>query len=97
MFIHVDIVKEMKSHLKDLADLDEPSDEWLGSIPDEFEKLSNLIQEDLVKPTANLSDLVCNTPRSWKFLWHRFAPLRATERQYTDIGIDVQVSGDSRL
>ncbi len=58
MFIHIDIIKEMKSHLKELADLDDPSDEWLGSIPDEFEKLSNLIQEDLVKPTANLSDLV---------------------------------------
>ena len=31
---------------------------WLEEIPAEFDKLGNLIQEDLVKPTASLSELV---------------------------------------
>lgn len=60
MFIHVDIVKEMKTYLKDLedGDEDEEPEEWLPSTGDDFERLTNLLSEDLVKPTANLSDLV---------------------------------------
>lgn len=31
---------------------------WLEELPPDFDKLGNLIQEDLVKPTASLSELV---------------------------------------
>ena len=31
---------------------------WLEELPADFDKLGNLIQEDLVKPTASLSELV---------------------------------------
>lgn len=50
----------MKSYLRDLEDDDEDEDpeEWLPSTLDDFEHLVNLLSEDLVKPTANLSDLV---------------------------------------
>lgn len=58
MLIHVDIIKEMKNHLKELADEDPQQEAWLGATPDEFDKLTNLIQEGVVKPTANLSDLM---------------------------------------
>ncbi|KAF2455299.1 cora-like Mg2+ transporter protein-domain-containing protein [Lineolata rhizophorae] len=56
MFIHMDIVKEMKTHLKDLAEDDQ--EDWLSTTMEDFEKLENLVQEDLVKPTSNLSDLM---------------------------------------
>ncbi|OCK75711.1 hypothetical protein K432DRAFT_361619, partial [Lepidopterella palustris CBS 459.81] len=61
MLIHVNIIKEMKNHLRELADEDTPQDPWLGNTSDEFDKLTNLIQEGIVKPTANLSDLVSPT------------------------------------
>ena len=32
---------------------------WLDEMPAAFKKVENLIQEDLVKPTANMSELVC--------------------------------------
>lgn len=32
---------------------------WLDELPEDFRKLENLVQEDLVKPTANMSELVC--------------------------------------
>ena len=63
MLIHVDIIKEMKNHLKELADEDPQQEAWLGTTLDEFDKLTNLIQEGVVKPTANLSDLVSYTSR----------------------------------
>ncbi|KAF2807640.1 uncharacterized protein BDZ99DRAFT_61992 [Mytilinidion resinicola] len=59
MYIHVNIIKEMKNHLKELADEDPPQQEtWLENTADEFDKLSNLIEEGIVKPTNNLSDLM---------------------------------------
>ena len=58
MFIHMDIIREMQAHLKEVADWDNPRGDWLSAVPSEYERLKNLIQEDLVKPTRNLSDLV---------------------------------------
>ena len=58
MYIHIDIIKEMRVLMKELVDEPEPYEEWLLGIPDEFEKLENLLQEDLVKPTTSLSDLM---------------------------------------
>ena len=58
MFYHIDIVNEMRKYLVEIdGDL---SDEglWLKESPEDFERLSNLIQEDLVKRTNNLSELM---------------------------------------
>ncbi|KAI5793739.1 hypothetical protein DFH27DRAFT_142453 [Peziza echinospora] len=60
MFYHVDTVTEMKRYLSEMTELDpvEGTTLWLEDVHPAFDKLSNLIQEDLVKPTANLSDLM---------------------------------------
>jgi hypothetical protein len=62
MWIHQDLIKEMQGHLHELSDVEvedrEPLQiEWIVSIPAEYERLSHSVQEDLVQPTANLSDL----------------------------------------
>jgi hypothetical protein len=66
MYIHQDLAKEMQSHMHELASADDdvegdeppiPQPEWLASAPAEYEKLGHSVQEDLVQPTANLSDL----------------------------------------
>lgn len=58
IYIHLDIIKEMRMQMKELIDEPDSQEEWLVGTLDEFEKLENLLQEDLVKPTANLSDLM---------------------------------------
>ena len=63
MWIHQDLVKEMQGHMRELAEADEddeppPQIDWLSSIPAEYEKLAHSVSEDLVQPTANLSDLM---------------------------------------
>lgn len=55
---HQDVVNEMSRHLVELdGDL---SDEglWLRESPGDFQRLGTLIEEDLVKRTNNLSELV---------------------------------------
>ncbi|KAK5114447.1 hypothetical protein LTR62_002382 [Meristemomyces frigidus] len=61
--MHKDLVHEMQTQLRELAGVDEedpplPPLEWLASTPAEYEKLSHSVQEDLVQPTNNLSDLM---------------------------------------
>ena len=56
MFVHKTIIKELQANLREIAD-NSPED-WLESSPGDFEKLNNLVQEDLVKPINNLSDLM---------------------------------------
>lgn len=65
IWIHQDLVKEMQAHMRALAEVDDDDDdepisspEWLSSTPAEYEKLGHSVQEDLVQPTANLSDLM---------------------------------------
>ena len=58
MFIHINAVKEMQSNLRELTNDPEVEANWLESSPGDFERLNNLLQEDLVKPTANLADLM---------------------------------------
>lgn len=59
IYLHIDVAKEMRNNLIELnADDEEVDDNWLDTSPADFERLSNLVQEDLVKPTANLADLV---------------------------------------
>ncbi|KAI9815160.1 MAG: hypothetical protein M1832_005562 [Thelocarpon impressellum] len=56
--IHADVIKELRGHLFELTDDEAPDNEWLDESPDDFQRLGNLAQEDLVKPTANLADLM---------------------------------------
>lgn len=59
MLLHTNIVKEMRNHLKELAEDDPPQqDTWIGNASDEFDKLTTQFQEGVVKPTTNLSDLM---------------------------------------
>ncbi|KAH7118817.1 hypothetical protein B0J11DRAFT_77552 [Dendryphion nanum] len=59
MYIHVEMVKEMRNHLKQLVRFDPTEDEpWLSGSSEEFAKLITQIREGVVKPTANLSDLM---------------------------------------
>ncbi|KAI9758262.1 MAG: hypothetical protein M4579_003121 [Chaenotheca gracillima] len=58
MLIHMDIVKELRGYLSELSDDDEVDPNWLESSPSDFERLSNLVQEDLIKPTTSLADLM---------------------------------------
>lgn len=56
--IHVSVVKEMQTNLRDFLSEPEVEDNWLDASPDDMEKIRDLVQEDLVKPTANLADLM---------------------------------------
>ncbi|KAI9801678.1 MAG: hypothetical protein M1833_002360 [Piccolia ochrophora] len=59
MTTHVDVVQEMQNHLSELNDVEEAvENNWLGASSDDFRRLANLVQEDMVKPTDNLNDLV---------------------------------------
>jgi hypothetical protein len=58
MFIHIDIVKDMRARLRELVEDVDTEDNWLEDIPGDFARLSNLVEEDLTKPTAALSSLM---------------------------------------
>jgi len=63
MWMHQDLVREVQSHMRGMTEVEEgaplnQSPDWLASIPAEYEKLGHSVQEDLVQPTANLSDLM---------------------------------------
>ena len=53
--IHINVVKECQTNLMEAS---EKAETWLEAIPGDFRRLSNLVQEDLVKPTAGLTDLM---------------------------------------
>ncbi|KAK7515999.1 uncharacterized protein IWZ02DRAFT_435293 [Phyllosticta citriasiana] len=57
IYLHLDIAKETRMMMKELT-ADEGVDEWLSSIPEDFDKLATSVQEDLIKPTGNLSDMM---------------------------------------
>ncbi|KAL8802479.1 MAG: hypothetical protein Q9182_003787 [Xanthomendoza sp. 2 TL-2023] len=56
--IHTNVVKEMQDNLRELASESATDDNWLDRSPGDMERIGNLIQEDLVKPTSSLNDLV---------------------------------------
>lgn len=56
--IHSAVVKEMQNHIRELTGDLAGEETWLESSMDDMERLSNLVQEDLVKPTASLADLM---------------------------------------
>ena len=55
MLVHINVIRESQFNLKEIADR---LDVWFESAPREFERLNSLIQEDLIKPTAALADLL---------------------------------------
>ncbi|KAH5139488.1 hypothetical protein HBI56_226600 [Parastagonospora nodorum] len=59
LYIHADLCREMKGHLHELANGDPKDDEqWLGSVPDELDKLTGQWERDIIGPTSSLSDLM---------------------------------------
>ena len=58
MSIHSAVVKETQSNLRELTGELAVEDNWLESSTGDMERLSNLVQEDLVKPTSSLADLM---------------------------------------
>ena len=44
IYIHLDLVKEMQMHMKELVDEPDPQEDWLVGTVDEFEKLKDLLQ-----------------------------------------------------
>ncbi|EUC42545.1 hypothetical protein COCMIDRAFT_103211 [Bipolaris oryzae ATCC 44560] len=61
IYIHLDIVKEMVSHLHDLSGTNPKEllgQAWLGPMPEDIEKLTGRWERDIVLPTSSLSDLM---------------------------------------
>jgi hypothetical protein len=64
MYLHQDLVKEMQGHMRELSEVDTEEEDnaieldWLANTPAEYERLAHSVQEDLVQPTNNLSDLM---------------------------------------
>lgn len=56
--IHSAVVKETQSHLRELTGELVVEDDWLETGTSDMERLSNMVQEELVKPTASLADLM---------------------------------------
>lgn len=56
MFIHIDVVKELRTRLSELTETVE--DDWLDDSNGDFDRLHNLVTEDLTKPTENLIALL---------------------------------------
>ncbi|KAL8874051.1 MAG: hypothetical protein Q9174_000556 [Haloplaca sp. 1 TL-2023] len=56
--IHTTVVKEMRNNLQELASDDGVEDNWLDKCPSDMERIGTLVQDDLVKPTDNLNDLM---------------------------------------
>ncbi|KAF1832428.1 hypothetical protein BDW02DRAFT_529930 [Decorospora gaudefroyi] len=58
IYIHVDVIGEMVSHLNDLFGPDSEHQSWLGGVPDELDKLTGQWDRDIIAPTTALSDLM---------------------------------------
>ncbi|KAL8840219.1 MAG: hypothetical protein Q9170_001426 [Blastenia crenularia] len=56
--IHSNVVKEMQNYLRELASEPTVEDNWLENSPSDMERIGVLVQEDLVKPTDSLNDLM---------------------------------------
>lgn len=56
--IHSAVVKETQTNLRELTGELAVENNWLESSTGDMERLTTLVQEDLVKPTANLADLM---------------------------------------
>jgi hypothetical protein len=58
-------VEDVQLQMRDLADTEEnPKVEWFKNTPSDLKRVADLLQEELIKPTANLSDLVSSSSQS---------------------------------
>jgi hypothetical protein len=56
-------VTETQLQMRELADTEEnPKEDWFKNTPGDLRRVADLLQEELIKPTANLSDLVSIAP-----------------------------------
>ena len=62
--LQISTIGEIQNNMRELADDLEPHEGWLNHTPSEFKSVETMVQEQLVKPTANLSDLVSFTDSS---------------------------------
>ncbi|KAL8909275.1 MAG: hypothetical protein Q9207_000285 [Kuettlingeria erythrocarpa] len=56
--IHTNLVREMQNNLREMASEPAVEDNWLENSSSDLERIGLLIQEDLVKPTDSLNDLM---------------------------------------
>ncbi|KAL8991293.1 MAG: hypothetical protein Q9177_000256 [Variospora cf. flavescens] len=56
--IHTTVVKEMQNNLREITSDSAVEHNWLENSPSDLERIGLLVQEDLVKPTASLNDLM---------------------------------------
>ena len=56
--IHSAVVKETQANLRELTNELATEDNWLEASIGDMERLTSLVQEDLVKPTTSLTDLM---------------------------------------
>lgn len=56
--LQISTIGEIQNNMRELADDLDPHEGWLNHTPNEFKSIETMVQEQLVKPTANLSDLV---------------------------------------
>ncbi|GAM43725.1 hypothetical protein TCE0_060f18769 [Talaromyces pinophilus] len=56
--VHGSVMQEMRARLHELTEDVDSEDNWLEDSPADFERLTNLITEDLTKPTESLISLL---------------------------------------
>ncbi|QKX64050.1 uncharacterized protein TRUGW13939_11223 [Talaromyces rugulosus] len=56
--VHSSVMQEMKTRLHELTDDIDTEDNWLDDSPGDFDRLKNLVTEDLTKPTESLISLL---------------------------------------
>ena len=61
--LHWDSIRQIRENLFGLTSSESPDtmQSWLEGTDNDWQRLSNIVQEDLVKPTANLADLVSHS------------------------------------
>ena len=109
--VHMAIVKEMQTNLRELTVESEGEDNWLSTIPADMGKIGELVQDDLVKPTANLSDLMYKSvgirdsrhslqlnTSMWRLSWITFIFLPLTFiSSFFGMNVDIFNSGDPSI
>ena len=109
--VHTAIVKEMQTNLRELAMEAAGEDNWLSSVPTDMAKISELIQDDLVKPTTSLSDLMYKSVEIrdsrhslqlnislWRISWITFLFLPLTFiSSFFGMNVDIFNPGDPSL
>ncbi|KAL1959546.1 hypothetical protein VTO42DRAFT_1581 [Malbranchea cinnamomea] len=58
VYLHLDIVNELRPRLEELTDIIESEEMWLSSTSADIEQHCNIVSEDLVKPIENLISLL---------------------------------------